>query len=50
MGGGGGGVDKCESCCYLVHNRDYINLWKTTRVFCSEFQYCEPLLSRLNPG
>ena len=26
-----------------------IDLWKTTHVFSSEFQYCEPFLSHLVP-
>ena len=27
----------------------HIDLWKTTHVFFSEFQYCQPLLSHVVP-
>ena len=48
MGGGGINV-RAVTLLFSAQPGLYIDLWKTTRVFCSEFQYCEPLLSHLVP-
>ena len=49
MGGGGGINVRAVALLLSAQLGLHIDLWKTTHVFFSDFQYCQPLLSHLVP-